>query len=311
MSEQLVQITPARVAKIARYWPAVAGGKALVPISMQVALTDSCFNRCIGCGHPSRVQKYIKVNDWLSFLDNLPRPLESVCYSGGDPMAYPDFNKVMAWHIVNNVAFGCTITGYVPPFIDLTRLAKAEWIRVSLDAIDPFVYSLVRGKTPLHKVLASIDDMLAAGVHVALGITLHPDNEGQLPKILAWAETKGIIDIDSRYAYPQSNPRWPDVDLETRGIQPFQHCKASLYQLYIDSDGSVFPCSVTAGDTRAAAEGYALGNILSEQWSDIWQRVVAYSETTDLPKICSTCCRKNLSEINSIAEKLPLTQSFF
>lgn len=226
-------------------------------------------------------------------------------------MAYPDFNNVMSWHINHNVEFGCTITGYVPPFIDLNLLSEAVWVRVSLDAIDPLMYSLVRGKTPLLKVLAGVDDMLAAGVKVALGITLHPDNESQLPKIIAWAETKGITDIDSRYAYPQSNPRWKDVDLETRGVQPFRTCKASLYQLYIDSDGAVYPCSVTASDTRAQAEGYALGNIFNQPWEVIWQSVVEYSETTDLPEICKTCCRKNLSEINNIAESLPLTKSFF
>lgn len=307
----LTQITSLRAAKIARYWPSVAGGKALVPISMQVALTDSCFNRCIGCGHPQREQKMIGVDDWLLFLEALPHYPESVCYSGGDPMAYPDFNKVMAWHIETGVEFGCTITGYIPPFISLKLLSKAAWVRVSLDAIDPLMYSLVRGRTSLSKVLIGIDSMLEAGVHVALGITLHPDNEGQLPKILEWAKGQGITDIDSRYAYPQSNPLWKDVDLETRGIQPFKHCSAALYQLYIDSDGSVFPCSVTAGDTRSAAEGYALGNILQEKWPTIWERVVSYSETTELPKICSTCCRKNLSEINNICDNTSLTKSFF
>ena len=173
-----------RVAKIARYWPMVEGGKANMPISFQVALTDSCFNRCIGCGHPSREQKKINVHSWLGFLDSLPHKPESICYSGGDPMAYPDFNEVMRWHIDNGVLFGCTITGYVPPTISMVLLSHAEWVRVSLDAIDPEVYAVVRGKTPLHKVLTCIDIMLLWEVNVELGITLHPANEGQLLKIL-------------------------------------------------------------------------------------------------------------------------------
>jgi radical SAM protein with 4Fe4S-binding SPASM domain len=303
-----------RAAKIGRYWPLVEGGRRGAPISLQVALTDSCFNRCIGCGHPMREQRVMGVSDWLSFLESLPvGVLESVCYSGGDPFAYHDFNKVMIWHIENAVEFGCTVTGYVPPAIDLNLLSFARFVRVSLDAIDPEVYAKVRGKTPLAKVLDGVTRMIAAGVKVGLGITLHPDNEGQLPKILQWAGIMGIADIDTRYAYPLSNPKWPDVDMGQRGVLPFKSCKAALYQLYIDSDGSVYPCCITAGDTRAKAKGYALGNIYVDEWRDVWREVVVYSELdiSQLPDICRTCCVKRLSEINNLCGDLPLTNSFF
>lgn len=296
-------LEPARVAKVARYAHMVKHGRNRVPVSFQVALTDSCFNRCIGCGHPDRVQKRMEPDDWTDFLYSLPNLPESVCYSGGDPMAYPHFNRVMEWHLDNAVLFGCTITGYVPKSIDMNLLTHAAWIRVSLDALDPEVYEEVRGKTPLAKVLKSIDDMLEAGVNVQLGITLHPANEGQLPIIREWADAKGITDIDARYAYPKSNPMWDDVDMGTRGVQPFRTCKAALHQLYIDSDGSVYPCCITAGDTRSAAQGAALGNIFTDHWDrTLWPAVVAFSERKrlELPEVCRTCCVKRLSEINHI-----------
>jgi radical SAM protein with 4Fe4S-binding SPASM domain len=162
-------------------------------------------------------------------------------------------------------------------------------------------------------VLHGIDRMLAAGVNVGLGITLHPGNEGQLPKIKEWAATKSITDIDARYAYPKSNPMWPDVDLESRSVMPFNNCHAALYQLYVDSDGSVYPCCITAGDTRSVAQGTALGNIYSEEWSVVWQRVVAYTkrDVSQLPEICRTCCVQRLSEINHTCGNTPLTPSFF
>ena len=302
MKLNLPTLTPSRAAKVARYAPEVRDGKRLAPISIQVALTDSCFNRCIGCGHPMREQKKMTTTGWLDFLESLPVLPESVCYSGGDPMAYPDFNNVMAWHVNQGVKFGCTITGYVPKTIDMGLLKRADWIRVSLDAIDPEVYAVVRGKTPLAKVMKSVDDMLAAGVNVQLGVTLHPANEGQLPLIKAWAGSKGIEDIDTRYAYPQSNPLWEDVDLETRSVMPFETCKAVFYQLYIDSDGSVYPCCITAGDTRDGPRSRSLGNIYQNSWSYVWENVVAYSEIrkAELPEVCRTCCVKRLSEINHV-----------
>lgn len=304
-----------RIAKIARYADDVIGGARLAPVSIQVALTDSCFNRCIGCGHPNRLQKKMPGGAWIGFLESLPALPESVCYSGGDPMAYPYFNEVMQWHIDSNIKFGCTITGYVPPTIDMQLLTHADWVRVSLDAIDPEVYAVVRGKTKLAKVMKSIDAMLDSCVNVQLGVTLHPANEGQLPKIKAWAKSKGITDIDTRYAYPQSNPLWKDVDLEARMVMPFNTCKAVFYQLYVDSDGSVYPCCITAGDTRESAMSLTLGNIFKDKWNGIWAEVMRYSEIkkAELPEVCRTCCVKRLSEINHAHDYLltPPTKSFF
>lgn len=228
-------------------------------------------------------------------------------------MAYPEFNRIMRFHVGAGMAFGCTITGYVPPTIEMNLLKQAEWVRCSLDAVDPEVYARVRGKTPLAKVLACMEEMIAAGVNVQLGITIHPDNEAHIEQVLDWGQQHGITRMDTRYAYPASNPRWPDVDSSTRGIQKFNRCHAALYQLYLDSDGSVYPCCITAGDTRSAPQAYALGNILAERWPLIWDRVQTYSriQIADLPEICRTCCVQRLSEINHICDRLTNERSFF
>src|SRR5258708_2871506 len=148
-----------KTAKVARYYDGVKGGRRGMPISLQVALCDACFNRCITCDHPSRKPKRMVVEQWIQQLRVFAEAgVESVCYSGGDPMAYSDFNRVMSAHIALDVAFGMTITGYVPPSIDLMRLKEAAWVRVSLDAVTPEVYARVRGKIPVQKVLSSIED---------------------------------------------------------------------------------------------------------------------------------------------------------
>jgi len=295
-----------RTAKIASQYPLIAGGRRGAPISMQVALTDSCFNRCIMCDHPSRPQKRIEVRDWLAFmyeLQNEGLAPESVCYSGGDPMAYRDFNDVMSWHVTNKVAFGATITGFIPPFIDVDLLARAQWVRVSLDAVTPDIYKVVRGHTPVEKVLDGIDVMMEAGTNVCLGITVHAQNERDLPNVLAYAAAKGITDIDTRHVYPDSAAYAPDW---SRDIMPFNNCHAALYQLYIDSDGSVYPCCITAGDTRGAPTAAALGNMLTEPWRQVWDRVIDYTKiaVADLPDICRTCCVQRLSEINYVCGEI-------
>lgn len=309
-----------RTAKIARYIPLVEQGRGGKPISLQVALTDRCFNRCIGCGHPSRDPHTMVVTDWLAVLGAVSAHpgaarLESVCYSGGDPFAYPEFNGVMEYHLLHGIELGATVTGYVPNFIDLALLAKAaKWVRVSLDAVDAELYEKVRGRTPLHKVIQGIDAMQAAGVNVCLGITITPDNREHYREVIDWAHARGITDIDAREAYPDSNPNWTiQPTLEVRGVVPFQSCSAVFFQLYIDSDGSVYPCCITAGDTRSAAQGAALGNIFAESWAAIWAKATAYSTIPrrELPRICRTSCVQRLSEINHLMEAAPRGPSFF
>jgi radical SAM protein with 4Fe4S-binding SPASM domain len=308
-----------KTAKVARYYEKVKDGRFGIPISLQVALCDACFNRCIMCGHPDRPEmKSMDPDRWIEALQFFAsQGLESVCYSGGDPMAYSGFNKVMAAHIELGVKFGMTITGYVPPTIDLQLLAQAAWVRVSLDAITPEVYEKVRGKVKVEKVLDSIARMCVAGVPVGLGITLHADNIADLPNVLAYAELWGIKDIETHHIEPDSGTKAIRVPEKwERKIEPFQNCHAVLYQLYIDAGGDVYPCCITAGDAHAAPQAYAIGNLWRQSWVEIWDKVIAYSHLSykDLPPICRECCIQRLSQINMICgeiEKSADGKSFF
>lgn len=305
-----------KTAKVARYYEQVKGGKRGIPISLQVALCDQCFNRCIMCDHPLRVPHKMIAAHWIErliwFAD---QGLESVCYSGGDPMAYTDFNAVMETHIKHDVEFGMTITGYVPPTIDLGLLSNAAWVRVSLDAVTPEIYAKVRGHIKVEKVLRSIEAMLAAGVPVALGITLHADNVDDLPNVLAVAAGYGITDIETHHIEPESGPRVMRVPEKwERKIEPFQNCHAALYQLYIDAQGDLYPCCITAGDAHATPQAYALGNIWRDSWVlKLWPAVIEYSELNikDLPEICRSCCIHRLSQINYICGEMKDGKNFF
>ncbi len=298
-----------KTAKVARYFEQVRDGRKGIPVSLQVALCDQCFNRCIMCDHPARKPYTMKLHDYLTFFNKMAGlGLESVCYSGGDPMAYADFNSVMVQHIDKGVAFGMTITGYVPPTIDLQLLKHAAWVRVSLDAVTPELYAKVRGKVAVEKVLSSTRRMVAAGVPVGLGITLHADNVGDLDNVLAFAKELGITDIETHHIEPDSGARAMRVpDKWERKIEPFKNCHAALYQLYIDAQGDVYPCCITAGDAHAAPQAYAIGNIFRDDWEGkIWPDTIAYSKLDyhELPPICRTCCIQRLSQINSICGKM-------
>lgn len=278
------------------------------PVSLQVALTDACFNSCVMCDHPSREKHMIRLGEWIDFMNwaVMVGEVESVCYSGGDPMAYPEFNAVMAWHVEYGVSFGITTSGYVPKNIDLSLLAKATWVRVSLDAVTPEVYDACRGRIKVDKVIEGIDSMLAAGVNVQLGVTVHSGNQHDIKNVMAFAKSRGITDGFVHTVYPDSvGDKSPLFD---RQIKPFQYCSAVFYQLYIDSNGDVYPCCITAGDTKGAAQSKPLGNI--SNWKGAWIAAKRFARLhrEELPRACKHCV-KRLSEINHVIERLSEMQN--
>src|SRR4030067_1172532 len=160
--------------KIARYLDSLKYGWRKIPPSLQIGITDHCFNKCIMCGHWQRPNKSVLAwHDLMSFLAQAKgNGLESVCYSGGDPFTYYAINDVMEWHMNNDIKFGFITGGYVPSSIDMSLLKCAQWVRVSLDAIGCDAYANIRGGVLFSEVDNSIKSMIRYGVNVELGITI-------------------------------------------------------------------------------------------------------------------------------------------
>src|SRR4030065_170754 len=209
--------------KIARYLDSLKYGWRKIPPSLQIGITDHCFNKCIMCGHWQRPNKSVLAwHDLMPFLAQAKgKGLESVCYSGGDPFTYYAINDVMEWHMNNDIKFGFITGGYVPSSIDMSLLKCAQWVRVSLDAIGCDAYANIRGGG-----LFIDDDLLMAyrGKFDAAGIEHN---------------------LQSNY----------DVH------QIITHCYACQYQWFIAANGSVYPCCLVAGDTEQGDNLPPLGTI--------------------------------------------------
>jgi len=299
-----------RTDKIKQYVNYVKTGRLGAPVSLHVAITDHCFNSCLMCRHRLRKKKNImKVVEWTNFLTWLRDPVETVCYTGGDPFCHTDFNILMDWHIKKDFPFGVVTSGYLPPTIDLGLLSQAKFVSCSLDAIDPDVYKLVRGDSvSVGEVLDGIEKMVLGEVTVRVRPTIHKANEGEQEKIEAWCEERGI-EVKCKGAYhgtcdgadPEGNPF------------KFRNCYAVFYQLYIGSDGDVFPCCLTNNDVDIAPLIRPFGNVFSDPWSSIWKKAVEHTKLNKmcLPYICSHQCIDRFSEINNIHEQLKSRKEFF
>ena len=312
------------------------------PPSLQIGVTDYCYNKCPMCGHWKRRNKrQLDVGmliDFLMFAKS--KGLESVGYSGGDPFAYKSFNKLMKWHIKNDVAFGVVTAGFVPKWVDMELLLQAAWVRVSLDSVDKKLYDEFRGGSiNLSEVLDSIHRMVEAGVRVGIGTTITRHNIEPISRIggiLHYATSNGIQEIrfwlvrDHSRISPDPTQKKVlsrfltsslehlstlDTNLETviESLKPepevvhFKHCYVTSYQLFIDADGGIYPCCTTAGDTEAAARLAPYSSIyrkdLKTYWEVVvWPDIVRFSQTAALPDVCKGECIQRHRIANRIAE---------
>lgn len=321
--------------KIMRYLDSLKNGYRIFPPSLQVALTDKCFNTCPMCSHWRRKDKQVlskpAIMDFLEYGES--KGLESVCYSGGDPFAYKSesLNSIMYWHVANNVNFGFIASGFVPDIVDLELLALSSWVRCSIDDVGDPEYRQSRGGIGWAKVQTSLANMIKAGVNVCFGVTIHKYNQYHIGKVFELAMNLGIKEVRTWVVrnVPEmrpSNPGYVAYTLcsfrdrfEKCGIEhnldqaldilyghseqlPFDHCYACLYQLFIDASGDIYPCCIIAGDTEESAHHPPLGHIL-DKWPQMVTQIYKYStiESEQLPQICGSNCILRLSTINHFA----------
>jgi len=339
--------------KVVRFVDSLKHSWRIFPPSLQIGITDSCFNKCPMCGHWRRKKKYsLNTERLIRFLEMGKKlGLESVGYSGGDPLAYAKINDVMKWHIGNNVSFGIVTAGYVPYCVEYSLLRCASWVRVSLDAVGEERYRKFRGSVAFSDVDRSINDMLDARVRLGVGITLHSGNSDYVGEVLDYCKSKGIEEVrvwvvrrhskmdmsfkqrmklastlakyleDDYYSITDTNFSTTIDTLTSDNIDVigFDRCYACLYQLFIDSDGSIYACCTAAGDTESKSRMEPFSNIYFDMpivsslgWERIAKKVRAFhsKEYSDLPDVCKDECIVRHRIANNIAMKSWHRQDF-
>lgn len=320
--------------KILTYVDSVGKGWRIFPASLQIAITDLCYNKCITCGHWQREnKKELKYQDLLQFLGvGLKMGLETVCYSGGDPFAYRNINQIVDWHITNEVEYGFVTSGFIPNWVEDYTIKNAQWIRVSLDAVGDMNYELCRGGVAWPKVHSSIERIVKIGANVEFGITVHRHNIDNIldifdyaaslgiQKVMIWsvrkpgvgeidlrangAQIKNLIETSKHYSksFPCSNINdAADILMFGDKFYKFKRCMTPLVHAFIGANGMVYPCCTMAGDTKDSAQGAGFGYI-TEPWETIYENILTWSkrEYYELPEFCHTNCVPRIAITNQV-----------
>lgn len=347
--------TTDREIKVWKYVDSTVNGFRHFPPSLHVALTDRCFNHCVTCGHWKRKDK--KSIDWghlRGLLEyGLTAGLETVCFTGGDPFKYPEINSAMGYCIDNGLKFGIVTAGHKPAWVHEDLIKHAEWVRCSIDATGEN-YKKVRGAchASWKSVLESLNRMRAAGCNLQAGITISTANQDYLLRTLKWVYESDLFgEVRTKRVYKHCGQPLHSIDEEAvdRALdsvrfwhganaqldyrdfspEPIKHCWAVHYQLFINPDGGIYPCCITAGDTESKHRCKPLGNIYDTPHNRIhWnpalydpndkvknhgQKVLEFSQlpADQLPKCCKTDCIERLNIINRVCASVDAHQKNF
>jgi cyclic pyranopterin phosphate synthase len=173
--------------------------------SLRVSLLSACNFGCLYCVDEEQVGKRnscgsdrMADEELIALILKLHRllGLETIRLTGGEPLLF----KGVADLVKKLKAAGVPRVTLTTNGVLLGRLATAlagaglDALNVSLDALDPEVFSKITGRKHLHKVLEGIEAAKAAGIPVKLNtVIMRGFNEQEIPALLQFAQEKGIV----------------------------------------------------------------------------------------------------------------------
>ena len=171
---------------------------------LRVSVTDRCDLRCVYC--MSERQTFLPKAEVLSIeeLDRLCSAFVALGtrrlrLTGGEPLVRRGFMQLvedLSRHLRSGALDELTLTTNgtrLAEFAgDLARLGVRR-LNVSLDSLEPEVFSRITRGGDLAKVLAGIDAAQAAGLKVKINtVALKADNALALPAMIEWAHGRGL-----------------------------------------------------------------------------------------------------------------------
>ncbi len=134
-------------------------GKITPPIYVRIKPTNICNHKCFYCVYE---EDFSGMHDTMDRISEIPKPkmdeiledlkemgVKAVTYSGGgEPLVYPHIAETLQKTLDNNLKLSIITNGQLLLGKSAELLAKAHWVRVSIDSCDGETFSKIRGKPP-------------------------------------------------------------------------------------------------------------------------------------------------------------------
>lgn len=238
-----------------------------------LSLTDHCNLRCKHCcvSAGEACTKELDFEDWQYIIDTiLQLHPDSIELTGGEPMIYHDFQRVLSY--LRKVYGGIIGLSTNALLINESNIAlikeNINHISVSIDGYDEESCNKIRGNGVFHEIISKISYLKEMGIHqITASMLITAYTQKHQEEFGALCEELGVKPIYRRFA-PTGRGEKYDEELMPEGniyedIKKNELkcvlCSPGRRELNISSNGDVYPCA-----PLSTIEDLKMGNILHE-----------------------------------------------
>ncbi len=275
-----------------------------------------CYN-----GRP-RDYPELTTGQWKTVIDKLwELAIPHIVFTGGEPTLYADLPELIAHAEGNGQITGLNTNARRladSRFVEALVKAGLDHVQITLESHDPEIHDFIVGRRGAWKqTVQGLRNALDSPLYVMTNTTLLQSNSPHLAETLDFLAAEGVPTVGLNaliYAGHgltvgtglKESELPPLLDLARRKTgqngqkliwyTPTQYCRfdpqqlelgvkgctAALYNMCVESDGSVLPCQ---------SYYQSLGNILRDPWDSIWNHDLAVSlrERRYVPDVCRSC----------------------
>jgi radical SAM protein with 4Fe4S-binding SPASM domain len=299
------------------------------PILCEVNLTNQCRLKCEWCissnfEGPATLEPGPALRFFREFhaLGG-----QAVTFSGGgEPTEHYAFRVLAQGAKTTGLALGLMTNGAFSETL-VSDIGKGfDWLRVSLDTVDPDEYTRWKGVPLVGNVLRNLKELKRYPVKVGVNVnvTARHTREGVAQLIAEVSDKADYLQfrpVLPRYYLGEEPETNTDVwdwlkevtapvpinlssdklnDIETREFFPFRSCDGHVFNPVLDANGDLVSCMYHPGEPE-----FVFGNIYQNTLREIWssgrrQTAMRHIEELDYRESCQICCK--LTELNRLLD---------
>ncbi|VAW38093.1 Radical SAM domain protein [hydrothermal vent metagenome] len=316
---------------------------APAPESVFWEITAECNLKCLHCivSADKKQANELSTKEALSLINQwAAMGVRDITFSGGEPLMRADFFELARAAKEKGCTIGLATNGLcVTPDIAVKLRELEAGIQVSLDGSTAEIYGGFRGNTQAFgQAVKGIDDLVAAGNEVTVGMVISKNNVDDIPDMLDFAEARGVkyfrlipfipfgrgeankglelspLQVKDASAYLIEERKKRTVDIITLEFEPTfsappagkidpstpVECGGALHYCTVTPKGEVLPCHYF--------EGVVAENVKVRPFARIWKesRFLNYFRSMrvgDIKGYCGGCewlavCRSGCKAAN-------------
>jgi len=294
------------------------------PLSIQINLTNKCYQKCIGCRKYKWPNSQLEIDDILNIFSLIKlKQNNTIVYSGGEPLIHKEINKIIE---VTENNFGMLSSGLWPKnmSIELFKNKYFKWISISIDGSSYEMYKKCRGIDSLDIAIKNISKIKTFNekLNIRINSTISNINYTEIIGMMKIAKNLNVeinffpihtwedlkLNFDNIVYIVRSAIEFSKVNKIKTNILDFysmmnrkkpNKCIIPYFHFVVDSNGDVLPCCRLLNDNGEYLKNNnnIIGNVKNE---DIYN-IINSNKTCEIRKKifnpclgeCEECDRYN------------------